>query len=127
MNDHDVVTGGGIKSSLLWSGLLAVSWSVLWRRSGSRLGAGGLVFALTYPETWRACLAFAQLALRWHTPVRLMRFLEDARERQVLRTVGPLYQFRHARLQDRLAEQADAAVHPEPPGVGTEQGVGAAL
>jgi hypothetical protein len=34
-----------------------------------------------------------------------MRFLENARERNVLRTVGPVYQFRHARLQDRLAEQ----------------------
>jgi hypothetical protein len=27
------------------------------------------------------------------------------RERNVFRTVGPVYQFRHARLQDRLAEQ----------------------
>jgi hypothetical protein len=34
-----------------------------------------------------------------------MRFLDDARERNVLRTVGPAYQFRHARLQDRLAQQ----------------------
>jgi hypothetical protein len=34
-----------------------------------------------------------------------MRFLDDARERSVLRTVGPLYQFRHARLQDLLAKQ----------------------
>ncbi len=30
-------------------------------------------------------------------------FLEDARERGVLRTVGSVYQFRHARLQDQLA------------------------
>jgi hypothetical protein len=35
----------------------------------------------------------------------LMHFLEDARARHVLRTVGPVYQFRHARLQDRLADQ----------------------
>jgi hypothetical protein len=32
-----------------------------------------------------------------------MTFLNDARERNVLRTVGPVYQFRHARLQDLLA------------------------
>jgi hypothetical protein len=32
-----------------------------------------------------------------------IRFLEDARERSVLRTVGSVYQFRHARLQDQLA------------------------
>jgi hypothetical protein len=34
-----------------------------------------------------------------------MRFLEDAHDRNVLRTVGPVYQFRHARLQDRLVGQ----------------------
>jgi hypothetical protein len=65
----------------------------------------GLVFGLLFPRTWTASLTFAQLAMRWHTPVRLLRFLDDARERDVLRTVGPLYQFRHARLQDRLAQQ----------------------
>ena len=37
-----------------------------------------------------------------------MRFLEDARSRGVLRTVGPVYQFRHARLQDRLAAREPA-------------------
>ncbi len=39
-----------------------------------------------------------------------MRFLQDARSRSVLRTVGPAYQFRHARLQDRLAAQESATV-----------------
>ena len=66
----------------------------------------GLVFGLAFPRTWTVSLTFAQLAMRWHTPVRLMRFLDDARQRDVLRTVGPVYQFRHARLQDRLALQA---------------------
>ena len=56
-----------------------------------------------YSMTWAASLAFTQLAARQGTPVRLMRFLEDARDRNILRTVGPVYQFRHARLQDRLA------------------------
>ncbi len=65
---------------------------------------GGLVVGPVTSVTWTASLAFAQLAIRWHTPIRLMRFLEDAHERGVLRTVGPIYQFRHARLQDRLAE-----------------------
>jgi hypothetical protein len=69
----------------------------------------GLVGGLAYPKTWAASLAFAQLARRWRTPLRLMRFLEDARKRDVLRTVGPVYQFRHARLQDRLAAQARTA------------------
>ena len=30
-------------------------------------------------------------------------FLEDARSRGILRSVGTVYQFRHARLQDQLA------------------------
>jgi len=63
----------------------------------------GLVVGLASAETWSASLAFAQLAMRWHSPLRMMRFLEDACDRQVLRTIGPVYQFRHARLQDRLA------------------------
>ena len=45
-----------------------------------------------------------------------MRFLEDARSRSVLRTVGPVYQFRHALLQDRLAVQEPATGHnPDAP------------
>lgn len=38
-------------------------------------------------------------------PVRLIPLLESARERQVLRQAGAVYQFRHADLQDRLAAQ----------------------
>ena len=65
----------------------------------------GLGFGLVNSHTWSSSLASAQLAMRWRTPVRLMRFLENACERGVLRTVGPVYQFRHARLQDRLIGQ----------------------
>jgi len=64
----------------------------------------GLVARLVSSKVWPSSLAAGQLARQWHTPIRLMRFLDDARERNVLRTVGPAYQFRHARLQDRLAE-----------------------
>jgi hypothetical protein len=75
----------------------------------------GLVFGLTHSQTWAVSLTFIQLALRQHTPVRLMRFLEDARERHVLRTVGPVYQFRHARLHDRLSGQANMTTRLQPP------------
>lgn len=75
----------------------------------------GLVWGLSFPRTWTVSLAFAQLALRSHTPVRLLRFLDDARERNVLRTVGPVYQFRHARLQDRLAGAGALNEPPRPP------------
>ncbi|WP_243866635.1 AfsR/SARP family transcriptional regulator [Actinophytocola oryzae] len=44
------------------------------------------------------------LAMRGGLPVRLMGFLNDAHRRGVLRQVGAVYQFRHARLQDRLAD-----------------------
>lgn len=47
------------------------------------------------------------LALRGRLPWRLMRFLDDAHQRGVLRQSGAVYQFRHARLQDRLAAYPD--------------------
>jgi hypothetical protein len=85
---------------------------------GAGLGTGlaaGIAFMLFSTRTWPATLAFMQLAIRWHTPPRLMRFLEDARQRNVLRIIGPVYQFRHARLQDRLAAQAyRPASQPDP-------------
>lgn len=50
-------------------------------------------------------LSQSLLAIRHRTPWRMLRFLEDAQSRNLLRTVGPDYQFRHAKLQDRLARQ----------------------
>jgi hypothetical protein len=50
-----------------------------------------------------AALAQLYFFLTGKTPLRLARFLDDARDRQILRTVGSDYQFRHATLQDRLA------------------------
>ena len=46
------------------------------------------------------------LASRHRHRVRIMRLLEDAADRQVLRQAGVMYQFRHAALQDRLADPA---------------------
>jgi hypothetical protein len=76
---------------------------------GGGLGTGlaaGLVFMLFSTRIWPTSLACLQLAVLWRTPPRLIRFLEDARQRNVLRIIGPVYQFRHARLQDRLVMQA---------------------
>lgn len=64
----------------------------------------GLGTWLVTSATWAVTLACAQLRHRGGTPRRLLRFLEDARDRQILRAVGPVYQFRHARLQDRLVQ-----------------------
>jgi hypothetical protein len=78
-----------------------------WALFGLIVGVAAIpAFALTATPTWPASLAFIELRFSQHTPIRLMRFLEDARQRGVLRMVGPVYQFRHAHLQDRLAEQA---------------------
>ncbi|GAA3862618.1 BTAD domain-containing putative transcriptional regulator [Saccharothrix violaceirubra] len=51
--------------------------------------------AFVVVRAWLWCLG--------RTPARLTRFLDDAHRRGVLRQVGAVYQFRHARLQDRLA------------------------
>jgi hypothetical protein len=82
---------------------------------------GGLAYGLAYgvisSKTWPAALSFVQLRLAGHGPARMMRFLEDARTRQVLRTAGPIFQFRHARLQDRLAvpvSQQPSVPNPRP-------------
>lgn len=50
----------------------------------------------------------AALALRGRMPWRLMAFLAEAHRRDLLRESGGVYQFRHIRLQERLAEQAGA-------------------
>ncbi|MFC4032302.1 BTAD domain-containing putative transcriptional regulator [Streptomyces polygonati] len=57
------------------------------------------------------------LALRGRTPLRLMLFLEDAHRRGVLRRTGAVYQFRHARLQRRLAAAGPSTTADLPPPV----------
>ncbi|MGA4843745.1 hypothetical protein [Streptomyces sp. G45] len=54
------------------------------------------------------------LALTGRAPWRLMRFLEDAHRRGVLRQSGAHYEFRHLRLQQRLAAAADDPPTPDP-------------
>jgi hypothetical protein len=121
------VLGGGPPQRLGW-----LRWSTTDTRTNLRTGlvsgvvAGfmvGLVYGLGYglvygltsglvaglgsglvtSATWAVLLASAQLRRRDNTPARLLRFLDDARQRQILRTIGPVYQFRDTRLQDRLA------------------------
>ena len=63
-----------------------------------------LAFGITVSKTWPIRLACLQLWASGQLPlIRLMPFLEDARNRGVLRTLGPVYQFRHATLQDHLS------------------------
>jgi hypothetical protein len=66
----------------------------------------GLVVGLSGGAS--SSLLFAEIALRlrgrW---VRFMPLLETALKKQVLRQAGAVYQFRHADLQDRLANRYD--------------------
>ncbi|RJL30166.1 NACHT domain-containing protein [Bailinhaonella thermotolerans] len=69
--------------------------------------AGGLVFTLTFRLTGASSTYLVTLVLLYaggRAPLRLMRFLEDAHRAGLLREAGPVFQFRHANLQDRLAE-----------------------
>jgi hypothetical protein len=65
----------------------------------------GLFGGLIVTEAWASLLSQVNLAVRHRTPVRLMRFVEDARRRHLFRTVGPAYQFRHLKVQEHLAGQ----------------------
>ncbi|GAA4889175.1 hypothetical protein GCM10023222_56130 [Saccharopolyspora cebuensis] len=65
---------------------------------GATIGTGFLLDS----AWWNFVVARLWLWLRGRLPLRLMRFLDDGRERQVFRQSGTVYQFRHARLHDRL-------------------------
>jgi NACHT domain len=67
--------------------------------------AGGLGYGLCL-TAWGQWVALARiwLPLTGQLPWRLVAFLDDACQRGVLRQAGAVYQFRHARLQDHLAE-----------------------
>jgi hypothetical protein len=91
--------GSGLVFVLL-AGLALALALVLWRMVELK-GAHEGVWASAAPDT---AGALVHLAIRHKTPLQLIRFLEDARSRRLLRTVGPVYQFRHASLQARLAQ-----------------------
>ncbi|MFE7133804.1 NACHT domain-containing protein [Streptomyces sp. NPDC057638] len=69
----------------------------------------GLASAVAVSDSVRTALVFLQLSRRGLVPVRGMRFLRDAHRRGVLRSEGTSYQFRHARLQEKLASDHDEA------------------
>jgi hypothetical protein len=71
------------------------------------LGWFALSFAITLSSSHASgfVLALATLHVTRTGPFRLLAFLQDAQDRQVMRRVGWAYQFRHGRLQERLAER----------------------
>ena len=67
------------------------------------LGAG-LPIWLLFAQVPLVKLAELLLACGGSGRVRFLHLLEEAASRQLLRQAGAVYQFRHAALQDRLAE-----------------------
>ncbi|MCP2199752.1 NACHT domain-containing protein [Lentzea flava] len=74
-----------------------------------QVGTGFLVVLTAFMFSMSDWLAYAVAKLPFATrgifPLRLMRFLDDAHSRGVLRQVGTSYEFRHAGLRDVLAER----------------------
>jgi hypothetical protein len=70
---------------------------------------GGLGYALSF-TAWGQWVVFSRLwlPLTGQLPWAVMAFLDDAYQRGVLRQSGAVYQFRHARLQDRLSQVFEA-------------------
>jgi hypothetical protein len=59
--------------------------------------------------TWgRLGMARCWLAIRRRLPWRIMAFLREGHRQGILRQAGGVYQFRHARLQDRLSATASS-------------------
>jgi NACHT domain-containing protein len=93
INGHSVWS---IALILTWRLALGLIWSI----------ALGLL-TITLSPWLRFQVARSWLAARGRIPWRLMGFLEEAHARGVLRQAGAVYQFRHARLQERLAKHSD--------------------
>ncbi|UUU31681.1 hypothetical protein JIX56_18150 [Streptomyces sp. CA-210063] len=104
-------TLGGILYELEW--FRVADWFVY-------VVVGGLGVGLAYGlglTAWGHWLVLCRvwLPLTGRLPWRPSAFLRDAHDRGVLRQSGAYYQFRHARLRDRLARQGR---YEGPPGAG---------
>jgi hypothetical protein len=67
----------------------------------------GLIVSASATRYLTFTVARVRLYYRGHLPWALMPFLDDAhRERLVLRSTGPAYQFRHSELKERIARDS---------------------
>jgi hypothetical protein len=86
---------------------------ILWITTPSSAGDGlaiGILFALAialgvglHQPSGRYLATVLVFSAQRRTPLRLLSFLDDAHRLGILREVGSVYQFRHARLQDHFA------------------------
>jgi hypothetical protein len=97
-----MLVGRGLPERLVWGLLFGVAFGLT---LGLLNGLGSGFRAGAAPS-----LKFAEIALWPRRSVRFMPLLETALARQVLRQAGAVYQFRHADLQDRLADRYEAGL-----------------
>ncbi|MFD9500452.1 trypsin-like peptidase domain-containing protein [Streptomyces sp. NPDC060035] len=96
-------TGAGFANGLttgpVWGILVGLAFGI------EAAFGGGLAYGLSF-TAWGQWVALARiwLPLTGQLPWRLISFLDDACERDVLRQSGAVYQFRHAQLQDHLTQ-----------------------
>ncbi|MGC4806418.1 NACHT domain-containing protein [Micromonospora sp. DT233] len=79
------------------------------RRTGLAVAVGAVAASILFTAWGRFAVARFWFALRGQLPWRTLTFLDDAHRRGVLRQIGGVYQFRHARLAERLLSHAGAA------------------
>ncbi|MCX4906354.1 NACHT domain-containing protein [Streptomyces sp. NBC_00878] len=93
------LTGAGPGDGAVWGLLIGLAFGI------EAAFAGGLAYGLSF-TAWGQWVALARiwLPLTGKLPWRLIAFLDDACERDVLRQAGAVYQFRHAELQDHLTQ-----------------------
>ncbi|WP_328425333.1 NACHT domain-containing protein [Streptomyces sp. NBC_00443] len=119
---------GAVRSWLLaFAALGPLLVTAAWHRTGGRdvvgpfiwtaCGAGSFIalalLGVAGSAWWGFTATRVALALTGRLPWGFAAFLEDAHRRGVLRQAGGVYEFRHARLQDRLA--GGTAPKPAPP------------
>ncbi|WP_328788621.1 helix-turn-helix domain-containing protein [Streptomyces sp. NBC_00273] len=103
-----IAFGGRLMTELLQGVVGPLTWPMA---DGLALGAvGGVAGALSYVLAFTAWGQWVLLTRIWlplmgRLPWATVAFLEDAYRRGVLRQVGAVYQFRHARLQRHLRGQ----------------------
>lgn len=99
-------------------GLAFMDWDSLLvlLKVGTFVGCYVAVWVLLFRIAWgRWLLARTILAAVGRVPWRLLAFLEDARQRGVLRQIGGVYEFRHARLLDVLDDVHRPPIPPPRP------------
>jgi hypothetical protein len=102
-NDRDLACAVAVSAGLV-CGLPMYLLAGVWIGASAAV-IGGTAMALIVADWPWLMLSQAVLAGRGHLPWALLRFLEDARRRGLLRQSGGFYQFRHDRLRRHLIEQ----------------------